>query len=320
MAAPTNTATTLSQSGNREGLTDILERVSPENTPFCSNIKEGKKGTSTLVEWQTETLATPDPTNAQLEGDDTSAYAENVTSRVGNYNQIVKKSFLVSGTQEVVDKAGRKSEINRQRTIKAIEAKRDFESRCLGNYASNAESGATPRRMAGALAWAETNTDRGTGGSDGGFSGGVVAAATNGTQRAFAESQVKTVLQSIFTESGSAKQRTMYMAGGHKQAFSAFTGIGATRSTVTGTNQAVIYGAADVYVSDFGAIMTVPVAYGLTRDVLIADHDYLAISVLRRLKEEKLSKTGDNEKRHVIMEKTLMVTNEKAIGVIADLT
>lgn len=46
MSAPTNTATTLTQKGNREDLTDILERVAPESTPFSSNSGAGSPATA----------------------------------------------------------------------------------------------------------------------------------------------------------------------------------------------------------------------------------------------------------------------------------
>jgi hypothetical protein len=75
-----------------------------------------------------------------------------------------------------------------------------------------------------------------------------------------------------------------------------------------------------MYMSDFGMLAFIPLAYGLSRDLLIADNDYLGVSTLRGITEEKLAKTGDNEKRHIIMEKTLEVRNEKALGVIADLS
>jgi hypothetical protein len=320
MAAPTNTATTLSQAGNREDLTDILERVAPEETPFTSNIGAGQKAKAVYHEWQTETLATPSAANQTLEGDDTTAYTENVTSRVGNHTEINKKAFVISGTQEVVDKAGRKSEIARHRTLLGIEVKRDFEMSCLSENASRAQSGSTPRRVGGIRSWLETNTDRGVGGADGGFSGTTTSAPTTGTNRAFTEALLKTVMQSIFNESGSSKQRQMYMSAAHKQTFSAFTGISEIRSDVGGRKQATVYGAADVYISDFGALVAIPVAYGLTEDVLIIDPEYLGVSTLRPMKEEKLSKTGDNEKRHILCEKTLEVRNEKALGVIADLS
>lgn len=322
MAAPSNTATTVAQVGNREALTNILERVAPEATPFTSNIgaAQGVDVKGVFLEWQTETLATPSTSNAKLEGDDPSTYSNNNPTRVGNYFQILDKPFAVSGTQEVVDKAGRKSEIARLTTIKSMEIKRDFEAECLENGASRAESGSNARLCGGILAWCETNTSRGSGGTDGGFSSGVVAAAGNGTQRTFTEALLKTVMQSIFNESGTAKTRTAYMSAAHKQAFSTFTGIADIRTKAEGKTMPTIYGAAEAYMSDFGMIMTVPVAYGLTRDVLIADHDYLGVGTLRPLQRKRLGYTGDREEFQPIMEKTLVVKNEAANGVIADLS
>ena len=320
MAAPTNTATTLTQAGNREDLTDILERVAPEKTPFTSNIGAGQKATAVYHEWQTESLATPVATNQVLEGDDTSSYEENVTSRLGNHTEIIKKAFVISGTQEAVKTAGRRSEIARHRRIKGLEVKRDFEAAALSGNASRAQSGANARRSGGILSWIETNESRGTGGSAGGFSGTTTTAPTNGTQRTFTEALLKTVMQSLFDESGESTTRQLYMSSAHKQTFSGFAGISEHRTAVSGKKQAIIHGAADMYMSDFGLLVAIPVAYGLTRDVLIIDPEYLGVSTLRAMKEEKLSKTGDNEKRHILCEKTLEVRNEKALGVVADLS
>lgn len=320
MSVPSNTATTLNQKGNREDLTDILERIAPEATPFASNIGAGKPAKATYHQWQTETLAAPTASNSKLEGDTPSTYGNNVTTQVGNYCQILDKPFAVSGTQEKVDKAGRKSEIARLTAIKSLEIKRDFEAVCLQNGASRAESGSDTRLCAGVLAWITSNVSRGSGGSNGGYSAGIVAAATNGTQRTFSESQLKSVMQSIFNNSGVNKTRTIYLSAAHKQQFSTFPGIADVRSEVKGASQATIYGAADAYMSDFGMLNTVPVAYGLTRDVLIADHEYLGVSTLRPLMRENLGRTGDREEFQPIMEKTLEVRNQAALGVIADLS
>lgn len=320
MAAPTNTARTITQVGNREQLTEILERVAPENTPFTSNCGEGPKATAVLVEWQTEDLAAPSSAGI-LEGDDTTTFEENVTARLGNYTQIRKRPYVISGTQEAVNKAGRKSEIARHRVLKGIEVKRDFETIFLGNSIAQQENGGDPRICAGIQGWLSSNVSRGAGGANGVITNGIVATeATNGTQRAFEESQIKAVMQSIFNNSGSSKKRTLYMSAFHKQVFSGFAGISEIRNEVGGNKQATIYGAADAYMSDFGMLVTVPVAYGLTRDVLVIDHEYVGISTLRSIFEEKLGKTGDNEKRHILGEKTLTVKNQKALGIVADLT
>src|SRR5690242_9252154 len=179
MTATSNSATTLTTKGIREDLEDTIYRVAPYKTPFQANIGNSGKASNTYHEWQTETLDTPAGTNYHLEGDDYGSTfgAENVTTRVGNYCQIFVKTGIVSATDEVVKKAGRASELNRQKVLKGIALRTDMEMTFLGNYASGQESGSTPRKCGGMRAWIATNTSFGSGGSAGGFSGGTVSAA-----------------------------------------------------------------------------------------------------------------------------------------------
>ena len=319
MAAPTNTLTGVTPNvGQREDLEDAIYRVAPEDTLFTSNI--GKvKATAIAHEWQTESLATPDATNAQLEGDDVGTLdAPNLTLRLKDVCQIFRKTGGVSDTQEVVNLAGRANEMARQKVLKGIELRRDVEARFIGNFASVEESGATTRKSAGAQAWITSNDSRGAGGSDGGFSAGIVAAATNGTQRAFTEVQVKAVMATAFSNGGKPSQA--YMSGTHKQLFSAFTGIADIRSDVSGKSQATIYGAADVYVSDFKAITLIPVPYGMTRACLLIEPDMWAVGTLRGIESKTLAKQGDNERFLMTCEKTLVCKNERASAIVADLT
>lgn len=318
MTAPTNTITGATPNiGMREDLEDVIYRVAPEETPFVSNIGTVKVS-AIYHEWQTETLATAVATNAQLEGDDYTLGAGNLTTRVGNQCMILAKAGGVSRTQEIIDKAGRASELARQKTLKGIELRRDLEMRAIGNYATVAESGATTRKLAGALAWITSNDSRGSGGSDGGFSAGIVAAATNGTQRTFTEALVKAALSTTFSSGGKPTQA--YMGPTHKQQFSSFTGIADIRSNVAGKGMATIYGAADVYVSDFGPLTLIPHAYGLTRDCLLADPEMFAIGTLDGVKSKPLASSGDNEKFLLTCEKTLVCKNQAAHSVIADLS
>lgn len=316
MAAPTNTITTYSTVGVREDLEDVIYRVAPEETPFISNIGTAKAN-QTFHEWQTETLATPSATNASLEGNTFSIAAGNSPSRLGNYCQIFTKAYGVSRTDEVVKKAGRASELNRQKVLKGIEAKRDAEMRFIGNYSSNAESGSNPRFSAGALAFLVSNTSVGAGGSNGGFASGTVAAAVNGTQRNFAESQVKTVLSACFQSGGKPSQA--YMGPTSKQEFSAFTGIATIRKDAPGDKMATIVGAADVYVSDFGNLTLIPHPYGLTRDCLIIDPKMWAVGVLDGWKSTELAQTSDSTQYALTYEACLVARNEKASGVVRDI-
>lgn len=305
--------------GIREDLEDSIYRVAPEETPLMTNIGTVKCA-QTYHEWQTETLAAASATNAQLEGDDVGTLgAANLTTRVGNICQIHWKTGGVSATQEVVNKAGRDSELARQKVLKTIEIKRDFEIRAIGNFAAVQESGATTRKFAGIQAWITSNDNRGAGGSDGGFSASPgPAAATDGTQRTFTEALVKATLATTFSNGGKPTQA--YMGGTHKQQFSAFTGIADIRSEVRGNAMATITGAADVYVSDFGALTLIPHAYGLSRACVLVDPKMAAVGTLRGLSSVALAKTGDNERFLITMEKTLVVRNQAAHAVVADLT
>lgn len=318
MAAPTNTVTSLDNIGVREDLEDDVYRLAPEETVLTSAIGKSKC-TNIYHEWQIRSLASPDETNAALEGDDVSTLdAANLTTRVGNRCQIFRKTGGVARTQEVVDKAGRESELEEQKMLKGLEIRRDMEKRFIGNYASVAESGATTRKSAGLLAWLTSNVSRGSGGSNGGFSAGTVAAATNGTTRTFTEALVKAVLATAFSNGG--RPKLGFMGGTHKQQFSNFTGIADIRTEVKGETMGTIIGAADVYVSDFGNITLVPVAYGLTRDCVFVDPKMVAVGTLDGIKSRALAVTGDNERFLITAEKTLVCKNEKAHAVVADLS
>lgn len=324
MTVPTNVigsaGSAVPNIGIREDLEDSIYRVAPEETPFVTNIGTAKKAKQVYHEWQTETLAAADETNAQLEGGDVGTLgAANLTTRIGNICQIFWKTGGVSGTQEEVDKAGRDSEVARQKVLKTIEIRRDLEKRGIGNFAAVQESGATTRKTAGLQAFLTSNDSRGAGGSDGGFSASPgPSAATDGTQRTFTETLVKAVLNTTFGNGGKPTQA--YMGGTHKQQFSAFTGIADIRSEVKGSAMATITGAADVYVSDFGALTLIPHAYALTRACVLVDPKMAGISTLRGLQSSTLAKTGDNERFLILMEKAVVCNNEKAHAVVADLT
>jgi hypothetical protein len=68
---------------------------------------------NTLFEFQTDSLASVDTSNAVIEGASASASdaSATATKRMQNYTQISRKVISVSGTEEVVNKAGRNSEL-----------------------------------------------------------------------------------------------------------------------------------------------------------------------------------------------------------------
>ncbi len=317
MAAEANTHLEAATVGIREDLEDSIYRVAAEETPFSNNIGKMKiKGT--YHEHQTEDLATPDATNAHLEGDQATIQAAHTTTRVAMRPQIFNKTGAVSRTNQVNDRAGREDTLDEQKMINGIEMRRDCEARFIGNYASNAESGSTPRRTAGALAWIEDHDSFGSGGASGGYSSGDTAAATNGTTRAASEALVKAVLATAF--SNGARMSQAYMSGTHKQEFSAFSGIAETRVTTSAAKQTKIIGAADVYVSDFGNITLIPHPYGLTRDMLLIDPSGWAVGTYDGVKTEPLAKIGDSDRFLMTAEKGLVCKNQRKGAAIRDLS
>lgn len=318
MAIVTNTFTRYSAIGIREDLSNVIYNISPEETPFIANVgRENVK--NTYFEWQTDSLAAASAANAALEGDDISSFdAVSPTSRVGNYTQISRKTVVISGTLESVDKAGRRSELTYQLAKMGSELKRDMESALLANQAAVAGNTTTARRTAGLPAWLTSNTDFGTGGADPTVGSTPTAARTDGTQRAFTETLLKNVIAEVWTSGGTPK---MLMVGSfNKQAASGFNGIATRYRDVPAGQQAQIIGAADVYVSDFGTVNIVPNRFQRARDAFVVDPEYASLAILRPIQQEELAKTGDAEKRLMLVEYGLKVSNQAAHGIVADLT
>lgn len=317
MAIVANTFQTYASKGIREELSDIITRVAPEETPFISNV--GKQSISnTFTEWQTQSLSNPNTSNFHVEGDETSYEAVTPTVRLGNYSQIMKRTFIISDTEEKVRKAGRASEINYQKVLKGVELRRDFEAMLLNNQGAAAGDGTTnPRKFGSVLAFIKTNTDIGATGANPVYTNIPTATRTDGTQRAFTETQLKNVLQQMF-KSG-AKTDMIMLGPVNKQKFSAFAGIAQQRRD-TGNKPATIVATSDYYLSDFGLLSVVVDNFQRERDAILVDTDYVSIGTLRPYECTELAKTGDARKFMCIQEATLVVTSENALGLVADLT
>lgn len=320
MGLVSGTYTRYDAKGLRESLSDVIYNISPEDTPLSSSISHGK-AKQTLEEWQTDALAAVDTTNAQLEGDDAAYTTPSATVRVGNYTQIMRKTVITSDTLEVVDKAGRKSEMAYQIVKKGAELKRDIEAIILLPQGGDAGGIGTARKLAGLGAWIKTNDDVGAGGASPVYTSGVPAAArTDGTLRAFTETILKSVISMVWASGGTPK--VLMVGPVNKAKVSAFAGI-ATRnfdmSNVKPGPTAII-ASADVYVSDFGVLRVIPNRFQREVDGWVLDFDLLSLLFLRPIQTKELAKTGDAEKKMMVAELTLKVKQEAGLGLAADLT
>jgi hypothetical protein len=278
------------------------------------------KATAVYHEWQTDSLAASVLTNYAVEGATASDATMSPTTRVGNRTQIAQKTVKISGTLQAVDKAGRKSEKAYQLAKASAEIKRDMETTLLSNQIATNGDSSTARKLGGLQAWLSTNGDFGTDGVAG--SGGTTA-RTNGTNRTFTETILKTVIKEVYASGGNAK--VLMVNPAHKQTVSAFAGIAAQRFMAPANAPTTIIGAADVYMSDFGTISVVPNRFMTSTNscdetAFVLDPDMAAVAYLRPFQTNELAVTGDNESTQLLAEYTLEVKNEAAHGIIADLT
>ena len=279
--------------GMREDLSDVIYSISPTDVPFMSSI--GKtKATAVLHEWQTDSLSAAVLTNYAVEGDTASDATMSPTTRVGNRCQIAQKTVKISGTLQAVDKAGRKSEKAYQLAKASAEIKRDMETTLLSNQTATNGNSSTARKLGGLQAWLNSNYDGGTSGVAGDLG---TTARTDGTNRTFTEDILKVVIKEVYASGGNPK--VLMVNPAHKQLVSAFAGIAAQRFMAPSNTPTTIVSAADVYLSDFGAISIVPNRFmtstnSCNETAFILDPDMAAIAYLRPFQTNELAVTGDN--------------------------
>ena len=300
--------------GQREDLIDVIYDISPTETPIMSTLAR-TKATAVFHEWQTDSLASATSANAAVEGADGVSATISPTTRLGNYTQIVQKVVQTSGTLEAVNKAGRRSERAYQLAKASSELKRDMETIITANQGRDAGSSSSARKLGAILSWLKTNTSKGTSGTDPTTIG--VSTRSDGATRTFTEQLLKDEIAAVFDSGGNP---TMLVVGsGLKQKVSSFAGIAAQRYMAPGDQPTTIIGAAEIYMGDFGQISIVPDRFMRTRDALLIDPEYMALSYLRPFQTNDLAKTGDSEKTQLLAEFTLEMRNEAASAIVADL-
>ncbi len=324
MAVPAATFTTFDAIGNREDLADIVYNIAPTETPLMMSVGRGS-ASSVKHEWQVDTLAAH-AINAVAEGDEPATLTASVaTDRLFNALQISTKTLTISGTQEAVDKAGRKSELAYQLAKRAKELKRDCEANLCGitnsgqaNALVLSAAEGTANVLASVEQWLHTNIDR-NGGTAFAFTlnqpDNNDTSAADGTQRALLESTLKTVIQTTWNEGG---EPSLIMTGPvNKQNLSAFTG-NATRFDKS--EDKTLYTSVDIYVSDFGSHNVMPNRFSRDRTLFLLTPSLWSVDYLRPFNQFPLAKVGDTERRELLVEYTLRSSNEKGSGAVFDLT
>lgn len=313
MAQVANTFASFNSVRNREQLMNNIWNVSIAETPFVKLIGK-EKVDGVFVEWNTDSYAAGG-VNKVEQGNQSTINAVSPTVRLGNRTQISEKTFGVTGTQEAVEKAGAKSEYNYQLAKKMVELKKDVEFGCLQNTTAIPASAGVAPQARGLFGFMDSNVSLGA--------SGVAAnpvtntAAVDGTQRAFTETLLKTVLQTMFDNGADVSGSYILLPSTQRTVFDTFL-AGQTRfdkaedKTLTAT--------LEVYIGSFGRVKAVNARHMRQREVAIINPEYLALGTLRGMKDTPLAKIGDTQNVLVNTEWTLINKNTKAHGAILDLS
>lgn len=313
MAVNSNTLRTFDHVMMKEEVVDKIYMFEQEDTPIYSGAPKVATKSAT-PEWSNNTL-TAAASNKAEQGAQFVNSTLNSPSRVKNHTQIFTKVAEISGTDEAVAHHGYTSPMAYQKALKMSEIKRDIEFAITQNAPSIVAANGVAPQNAGLETWIVTNASRGSGGAGTGYNSGtgITAAATDGTQRVFVQSHLDTVLQSMYNNG--AKPKTIYTNSFNKGRIDGFTG----NQTRFSTEVNVISNNIEFYKTSFGNVKVALNPQMRQRTVIIEGQDGIAIRNLRTLRSGVLAKTGDSE-REVILTELCSQVNEKAMGVIADLT
>lgn len=319
MTVPTNLYQKDSLKGNREDLIDKIFQTSPTETPITS--AAGRvTATSTLHEWQRDSLSAANADNAMIDGDDTALQAQVATERVGNHLQIFSKVVGTSRRANIIKKAGRGAEQALLRAKAYLELKRDFEKMAVSNNPAVASTTSVAGKSAGLGAQLYLNLSSAVGGSTTAWTTGApTVAPVTGTPRAMTVAMLNTVQQSIFTNSG-VQPDMIVMGPAHKAVFSTFTGIAQNRLD-TGKKQGAVVTGADIFIGDFGTLQVVPhYLMAGAADAYLLNMDFIDVATLDGVKTSPLAKTGDSEKELITLDACIAVRSSAAQGKISGLS
>ena len=307
-----------------EDVEDRIYNFRPTDTPLISSIGRTKVS-SVYHEWTADTYRAPVLTNAAIEGADASFSAASQPTNYNNRTQIFQDTISVSGTAEAVKKYGRKSEVDRLKTKKMVEVKKDIEAAAIANGAAVTDNGSdTAGKMRGLYGWIATNDSLG-GGSPASPVPTSNTPPTAGDLRAFDEADLKKVIQGVYENGGDAN--VLMVSPAHKVRTSTFSGNVQRTNEVSKGGDVILQTSYGIYGHEFGQTKIVPNRVmggistpGCTNTAYVLDYDKIKLGQLRPFQTTELARVGDSEQWQILTQVTLIVGQESTLGAIRDLT
>jgi hypothetical protein len=315
-------STTYNTAGNRQDLTDILTILEPESCPVTS-LASKKTATGTFFEWQVDDLSTASFDGVN-EGEDVTSFSNQAANRtrLGNYVQKLRRSFMVSDLQQLVDTAGVANEYANAESKAVRELKRDFEAAICSGQDRQADAGAgAPYKTRGMFKWLGV----------GGQPSDVPAAfqnVANDTTATQTEATFNSVLQELYEANGMPGGQLTLVAGPTlKSEISDFSRqLAATNGTYQVTQSAEskkITLSVSLYEGDFGNVSVVPSVFlnrtsgSATVDGdagLLIDPEYVSVFTLKAESRSELEDQGGGQRGFCDLIAGLACQSPKAHG------
>ena len=297
-------STTYNTAGNREDLTSILTILEPESTPLTS-LASKKKATGTYFEWQVDDLSTAS-FDGVSEGEDVTSFTNQAANRtrLANYVQKFRRSFMVSDIQQLVDTAGVSNEFANAESKAIRELKRDFEAAICSSQDRDLENGAgTPFKTRGMFKWLGVTGQP----ADVPTAFQNVANDTTATQ---SEDTFNEVLEELYSANGMPGGQLTLIAGpGLKSQISDFSrataGVQSTYQVTQTAESKKITLSVNLYEGDFGNVAIVPSVFLLrtsgsaTVDSdagLLIDPEYVSVFTLKAESRSELEDQGGGQR------------------------
>lgn len=299
--AQNTTYTTNTSSNIWDDVENVIQTITPHNTPFMSSIGK-RKVANTLVEWLEDDLTTAQA-NAAVEGADASFSEIAQPVRKNNYTQIFQKTFQLSGTMDAVDLIGRKDEASRLMSKHLKEIATDMEKALINNASAVAGNASTARELKGLEGFVTTND---------------LSYASYALTNDLAEAKLMDMSRAVYTNSDSDShnflvtpiQAAVIAGWDQNNRITVNQNADAKKLTMAVMELITPFGMVKVVISRY--INTdLDTGTNYERCYLYAP-DKFQVGWLRNLKTTELAKTGDSKKYQTIGECTLVCHSEKA--------
>ena len=339
----------------REDLSDIIENISPTERPFMTNAGS-MTASDVFFEWQRDELAAAAP-NSYRDGQDYDTADEqgDVPFKLGSVCQISRKHITITRRAELVNKAGRNSELAYQLSKLGPELARDRERICLIGNSAAAAAGGNPAFPPTAAVfgneastapltpcvntWLQSNVYRASGagttdGANGSLDGGsntfgfpttAATDASTNNQEPLAEDTIHSIVEQIYIGGGEAN--TMFVHPSTKSRISRYMFTSSARIATPfqdhGKNPSkglTVSSAIDYFHTDFGLLTIIPDRFQRVQDIFIMDMDYVKIATFDGYRVTDISVVGDAERYMLSVDWGLAITEEAACGGIFDVS